>query len=110
MYYFIVLRSTNAYMLRYTQAVRASQVALVVKNLPPNGGDIRSLGWEDPLEEGMATHSSIPAGESHRQRSLVDYKFMGYSPSSCKESDTTRNLAYSPCCNNRNKDKDPNNV
>ena len=22
---------------------------------------IRSLGWEDPLEEGMATHSSIPA-------------------------------------------------
>ena len=22
------------------------------------------LGWEVPLEEGMATHSSIPAGES----------------------------------------------
>ena len=22
---------------------------------------IRSLGWEDPLEKGMATHSSIPA-------------------------------------------------
>ena len=22
---------------------------------------VRSLGWEDPLEEGMATHSSIPA-------------------------------------------------
>ena len=22
---------------------------------------IRSLGWEDPLEEGMATHSSVPA-------------------------------------------------
>ena len=21
----------------------------------------QSLGWEDPLEEGMATHSSIPA-------------------------------------------------
>ena len=29
------------------------------------GSDImgRSLGWEDPLEEGMATHSSIPAWE-----------------------------------------------
>ena len=22
---------------------------------------VRSLGWEDPLEEGKATHSSIPA-------------------------------------------------
>ena len=22
---------------------------------------VPSLGWEDPLEEGMATHSSIPA-------------------------------------------------
>jgi len=21
---------------------------------------VQSLGWEDPLEEGMATHSSIP--------------------------------------------------
>ena len=25
---------------------------------------VGSLGWEDPLEEGMATHSSILAGES----------------------------------------------
>ena len=24
---------------------------------------VRSLGWEDPLEEGMATHSSILAWE-----------------------------------------------
>ena len=40
-----------------------SQVALVVKNPPANVGDlrksVRSLGWEDPLEEGVATHSSI---------------------------------------------------
>ena len=39
------------------------QVVLVVKNLPANAGDIRdtvrSLGWEEPLEEGMATHFSI---------------------------------------------------
>ena len=38
-------------------------VALVVKNPPANEGDIRdtrqSLGWEDALEKGMATHSSI---------------------------------------------------
>ena len=43
----------------------ASQVALVVKNLPTKGGGIRDevryLGWEDPLEKGMATHSSILA-------------------------------------------------
>ena len=38
---------------------------LVVKNLPANAGDIRDVGSipgrEDPLEEGMATHSSILA-------------------------------------------------
>ena len=41
----------------------ASQVALVVRNPPANVGDIRfsSLDQEDPLEEGMATHSSILA-------------------------------------------------
>ena len=37
----------------------------MVKSLPTNVGDItevvRSLGQEDPLEEGMATHSSILA-------------------------------------------------
>ena len=39
-------------------------MALVVKSLPANARDVkrhrvRSLGQEDPLEEGMATHSSI---------------------------------------------------
>ena len=42
-------------------------MALVVMNLPVNAGDaemwIRSLGWEDPLEQEMATHSSILAGK-----------------------------------------------
>ena len=44
-------------------AHRASQVALVVKNLPASAGDIRDrglvTGGDDPLEEGTATHSSI---------------------------------------------------
>ena len=44
----------------------------------------RSLGWEDLLEQEMATHSSILAWESHGQRDLV-----GYGPWGCKESDTT---------------------
>ena len=34
-----------------------------VKNLPAMQETwVRSLDWEDPLEEGMATHSSILAG------------------------------------------------
>ena len=40
-------------------------MALVVKNPPANAGGIRdasrSLDRDDPLEEGMATHSSILA-------------------------------------------------
>ena len=44
-----------------------SLVALLVKNLPASAGDpeawVQSLGWEDPLEESMATHSSILAWE-----------------------------------------------
>ena len=47
---------------------------------------VRPLGWEDPLEEGMATHSSK---ESHGHRSL-----MGYSPWGCKESDMTEQLIH----------------
>ena len=47
--------------------IQASQVALAVKNLPANAGDIQSLGWED-LEESLATHSSVLAW------SLVDYR------------------------------------
>ena len=40
----------------------ASLVAQTVKNLPAVGKTwLRSLGCEDPLEEGMATHSSILA-------------------------------------------------
>ena len=34
----------------------------VVKNLPGmQETRVQSLGWEDPLEKGMATHSSILA-------------------------------------------------
>ena len=46
---------------------------------------VRSLGWEDPLEKDMATHNTTPVvliGESHGHRSLV-----GYSPQGCKELD-----------------------
>ena len=40
----------------------ASQVAQMVKNLPAmQETQVQSVGWEDPLEKGMATHSSILA-------------------------------------------------
>ena len=56
-----------------------------VKNLPAMQETwVRSLGLEDAMEEGMATHSSILAWKSHRQGSLV-----GYSPWGRKESDRT---------------------
>ena len=54
----------------------------MVKDLPANAGAqeswVRSLGREDPLEKGMATHSSILAWRSHGERSLVGYSPGGY--------------------------------
>ena len=48
-----------------TSSLRVAQVALVVKNLPASAGDVRDVGsipgQEDPLEKGMATHSSTLA-------------------------------------------------
>ena len=42
--------------------IQASLVAQKVKSLPAMQETwVQSLGWEDPLEEGMATHSSILA-------------------------------------------------
>ena len=49
---------------------------------------VQSLGWEDPLEEGMATHFSLLPGESHGQRSLESY-----SPQGHKELDMTERLS-----------------
>ena len=54
------------------------------KGSASNAGDSGwSLGWEDSLEKGMATHSSILAWKSQEQRSPV-----GYSPWGPKELDT----------------------
>ena len=42
--------------------LRAFLMAEMVKNLPAmQETQVQSLGWEDPLEKGMATHSSILA-------------------------------------------------
>ena len=55
--------SFASFFFSFVLGIRASQVTLMIKNLPANAGDIEmqvpSLGWEDPLKEDMATHSSI---------------------------------------------------
>ena len=54
-------------------------VAQLVKNLPAMQETwVRSLGWEDPLEKGKATHSSILA-----------WRIPWTIPWGCKELDTT---------------------
>ena len=62
----------------------ASQVMLVVKNLPVSAGrnkghGFNPWGWEDPLEKEMATHSSIFAENIPWTVELV-----GCSPRGCK--------------------------
>ena len=58
-------------------------MALVVKNPLANARDIRdagqSLGWEDALEEGVASHSSFLAGripwtEEHEDRGAIVHR------------------------------------
>ena len=60
-------------------------MAPLVKN-PPAVWEtwVRSLGWEDPLEEGMDPHQYSCLENPHEQRNLV-----GYSPWDRKELDTT---------------------
>ena len=63
----------------------------MVKNPPAmQETQVPSLGWEDPLEKGMATHSGILAWRSPWTGSLV-----GCSQWGCKESDTTDRLTLS---------------
>ena len=50
---------------------------------------VQSLGQEDPLEKGMATHSSILAWEIPWTEEMG-----GYSPWGHKESDTTERLTF----------------
>ena len=67
-----------------THIIGASLVAQRIKHLPAMQETwVQSLGWEDPLEKEIATHSSILAWRIHGQGSLE-----GYSP--CMESQRVR--------------------
>ena len=71
------------------QQRESSLVAQMVKHLPAmRETQVRSLGWEDPLEKEVATHSSILAQRIPRtERSLV-----GDSPWGWRESGVTEQL------------------
>ena len=63
----------------------------MVKNLPAMQKiQVGSLGWEDYLEQGMATHSSILAWEIPWTEEPADYSLWGH-----KELDTAEQLALS---------------
>ena len=51
---------------------------------------VRTLGWEDPLKEGMATHSSILTGKIP-----VRGEAWCVTPWGCKESDRTEATEHS---------------
>ena len=62
----------------------------MVKNLPAmQETQVQSLGWEDPLEEGMQTIPVFLPGELHGQKSLG-----GYGPLGHKELDTSERLRH----------------
>ena len=68
----------------------ASLLAQTVKNLLALWEIlVQSLGWEDPLEKGMATHPSILAW---RIPSIEEPG--GYIPRCLKELDTTKHTAH----------------
>ena len=59
-------------------------LAQLVKNLPAMQKTwVRSLGWENSLEKGVATHSNILAWRIPQTEAWA-----GYSPWDCKETDT----------------------
>ena len=60
--FFVSFLLPNLYFWADSYLLRASLVAQMVKKLPAMWETwVQSLGWEDRLEEGMATHSRILA-------------------------------------------------
>ena len=103
--------------------LKASLVAQLVKNLPTVQETwVRSLGWEDSLEKGMATHSSIlaweipwteePGGPQYLESQRVRHDLAAKQPPPWKEDFVTLNKLGSTkrrCRLQRKPDKlDPN--
>ena len=81
---------------RARRVLRASQVALVVKNPPANEEteevQVRSLDWEDPLEQEMAPHFSTLAWKIPWAEEPGGLQSMGR-----KELDTAEHVSAKGC-------------
>ena len=76
-------------MLKSLMSNRASFAAWTVKDLPAmQETQVHSLGWEDPLEKGMAKHSRYACLEKPMDRGAWQATW-GH-----KESDTTEQLKF----------------
>ena len=81
-FYSIVAQKLNVIIKKSITNFRTSLVAQRVKNLPAMPETwVCSLGWEDPLEKGKATHSSILAWR------------IPWTPWGCKELDMIEQLS-----------------
>ena len=78
--------------------LRASLVAQMVKNTPAMQNTwVRSLGWEDPLEEDMATHSSIRAWRNPMDRWAWQATVHGVAKSRTQLSDSAHHTPGIEC-------------
>ena len=70
--------------MKFTKDIKAPLIAQLVKNPPAMWETwVQSLDWEDPLEKGKSTHSSILAWR-------IPWTVQG-----CKESDMTERISFS---------------
>ena len=83
----------------------------MVKNLPAVWEtQVRSLGWEDPLEKGMATHTSILAWRIPWTEEPGGLQSMGFKELTTNEStEHTRMHTCTPllegCCEDQRKNR-----
>ena len=79
--------------LTYIYIYQVSLVAQMVKNLPEKQETkVQSLGLEESLVKGMATHSSIPAWEIPWTEKPGSYSLWG-----CKKLDMTGDMCVCVC-------------
>ena len=94
----IILKPTCR-VLSITILAWASLVAQMVKSLPAvQETRVRPLGWEDPLEKEMATHSSILAWKNPRVRGAWQATVNGVTQSQTQLSDFTFFLSFFTFC------------
>ena len=94
--FYIVLIITYSEIYIHYICHMAFPVAKAVKNLPAMQETwVRSLGWEDPLEEGMATHSSILPWRILWREGPVGLQSMGLQR--VGHNRATKHSTYMPC-------------